>query len=64
LIWKGVYFSAFLKVVIVDLNSLVATLIQLPKGVGKLIFGDTLHAPNPARGQSALTSFLEREKVR
>jgi hypothetical protein len=42
-------FSTFLKVVIVDLNSLVAVFIQLPGGGGKLIFGNSLYDPYLAR---------------
>jgi hypothetical protein len=45
---KDVCFSIFLYVVITNLNALSAVLIQLPKGGGKLISGDSLHDPYPA----------------
>jgi hypothetical protein len=51
---KGVYFSTALKVVFADLNALEAALIQLPKGCGKLIFGNSLHDPYQARLEAVL----------
>jgi hypothetical protein len=46
--------STFLKVVIADLNELVAALIQSPKGGGELIFDNSLHNLYPARPEALL----------
>jgi hypothetical protein len=46
--------SLFLKVVIADLNALVAMLIPLLKGGGELIFGDGAHDLYPARSEAVL----------
>jgi hypothetical protein len=51
---KKMYFTAFLKVVIVDQDTLVTALIPQSKDSGKLIFSDCLQDSYPASLEAVL----------